>query len=367
MTESLFFWFLIVLSAAYAALTLFLLHGTSRLRYPKYAGTLHKLSVIVAARNEARHLRDLLTSLVHQNYPAGSFEVIVVNDRSTDDTASIIASFRNAHPFVRQIDITENRSDMPNKKNALRKAISESTFDILVFTDADCIAPASWLRSVSDAFTDDVGIVAGYSPYREGTAGPFLRYEEMKNSIIAAAAVGAGSAYMCTGRNLAYRKSVFEVVGGFEPIKHSVSGDDDLFLQLVQRSTPWKIRYMTGPESYVTTLPPQNLSQFFHQRVRHLSASSSYPRTVHIAYGISHLFHLVLIAGFFISPLISVAALAAKYSLDGLLAATAIKLFDERTSVAGFFMFEPMLVLYTFLIGPLGFFKPFQWKGTVST
>jgi cellulose synthase/poly-beta-1,6-N-acetylglucosamine synthase-like glycosyltransferase len=322
--------------------------------------------VIVAARNEERNIVSLLRSLSELNYPSDTFEVIVVNDRSTDGTDSVIKEFIHNRKNFRLITLTTNTSDMPNKKNALRSAIEQSSFAIVALTDADCIVPPQWLKEISRQFKDDAGVVAGYSPYSADNTSTFLRFEEYMNSLTAAAAVGLNSAFMCTGRNFAYRKSVYKQLGGFEKIKHSISGDDDLFLQLVKSETQWKIRYMTSPESFVRTVPPSSFSQFVHQRTRHISASAYYPKKIQLIYGLIHLFHFLVLVGFFITPLPALIMLMVKFNFDGALCARGKNIFGEEFSIQQFAFSELLLIVYTFLIGPLGFIRSFDWKGTGS-
>ncbi len=322
------------------------------------------ISVIVAARNETASIGTLLESLIKQDYPSEKFEIIIVNDRSTDSTAAIIESFSKQHSKIRSIYIESNDSDMPHKKNALRKGIAQSSFDILAFTDADCIVPKHWLNEISKQYSSNVGVVAGYSPYIDNTANSFLKYEEYKNSLIAASAVELNNAYMCTGRNLSYRKSVYHEVGGFEEIKNSISGDDDLFLQLVQQKTRWIIRYMIAPESYVRTIPPASFSQFVHQRTRHVSASKYYPLRIKLGYSSLHVFHLCLILGFFYTPFISLIVLLVKFNIDAIFIAKGESIFQEKFSLFEFVTDESLLILYSFGIAPLGFVRTFDWKGS---
>jgi len=322
------------------------------------------ISIIIAARNEENSIGKLLESLACQEYPSDKFEIIVVNDRSTDSTATIIGSFVKQHSNVRLINIDSNNSDMPNKKNALRIGITQSSFDILGFTDADCVVPKQWLTEISKQYIDDVGVVAGYSPYNNEETNSFLRYEEYKNSLYAASAIELHNAYMCTGRNFSYRKSVYNEVGGFEEIKNSMSGDDDLFLQLVQKKTNWKIRYMIVSDSYVLTIPPKSFSQFVNQRTRHVSASNYYPLQIKLAYSSVHLFHLCIALGFFFTPFFSLIALVVKFNIDALFITKGKYFFTEVFSLLEFIIDEILLVLYSFFIAPLGFVRKFDWKGT---
>lgn len=347
-------------------LYIFLWIGLSRLVSTKRGKQQQPISVIIAARNEEKNIGALLRSLIDLNYPAGMFEIVVANDRSTDSTSSIVEKFLQSHTHIRLIDIESNSSDMPNKKNALRMGIEHSQFGILAFTDADCVVQKNWLNELSEQFTEETGAVVGYSPYQlngaSSIASSFLRYEEHKNSLLAAAAVGLDNAFLCTGRNFAYRKKVYDQVGGFEKIKHSVSGDDDLFLQLVRRETNWKIRYMSSEESHVRTHPPVSFSQFVSQRTRHVSGSKYYPRNIQLVYSMVHLFHVTVLVGLFFNPLISLIVLMTKFNLDGAFIAKGKTVFNEMFSVPAFFLNEILLVLYSFLIAPMGLIKKFEWK-----
>lgn len=364
MIDHITFWLLLFFGSLYAGLHGFLAIGARRLFRPIQNGDPHLISVIIAARNEEKNIRPLLESLTIQNYPAEKFEIIIVNDRSSDSTASVVETFQKSHTNIRLVSIEANTTDMPNKKNALRTGINESKNDILVFTDADCVVGKDWLRSISDAFAEDIGAVAGYSPYGKDNVSSFLRYEENKNSLFAASAVELGHAFMCTGRNFAYRRSVYDAVGGFEKIKQSISGDDDLFLQVVQRETKWKIRYMIAPESFVRTIPPVSFRQFVHQRTRHVSASSYYPLSIKAGFGINHLFHLAIVTALIISPFYGLLALMTKFNIDGAFIAYGKRIFGEEFSLPEFVADEVMLVLYSFLIAPLGFISSFDWKGS---
>ena len=328
------------------------------------------ISVIIAARNEEANIGKCLQSIVRQNYPPGRLEIIVVDDRSTDGTAAIVNNYRTAHPCVRLVSITKIESDLPPKKNALNEGIRESRSDILAFTDADCVASEHWLSCIAREFTPDVGIVAGYSPLEQTFpatflarwADSFLRYLEMKNSVGAAAAFGLGAAYLGTGRNLAYRKTVFNEVGGFEKIKHSISGDDDLFIQLVQKSTRWNLRYMLSTKSYVETTPPHSLRAFINQRKRHFSAGKYYPVRMKIIFALIHLYGGLALLMLIFYPLMGILSFGGKLAIDGALVYRGTTIFGNRQLLRWLVPMEIASILYNLVIGPLGFFGSFSWK-----
>ncbi|MBI2427647.1 MAG: glycosyltransferase [Ignavibacteriales bacterium] len=327
---------------------------------------LHSFSIVIAARNEEKNIARLLDSLFRMDYPKDKFEVIVVDDRSNDSTKEIVKKFEQQASNVKIISIVTNDTDMPHKKNALRTGIQNARFDILTFTDADCIVPKQWLKKLSEQFTDEVGAVAGYSPFefddQKTPFNSFLRYEEFKGSITAAAAIGGNNAFMCTGRNFAYRRKVYDAVGGFEKIKQSVSGDDDLFIQLIRRETPWEVRYMTSPESFVITRPPLTFNELVNQRTRHISASKYYAPRVKFFFGLSHIYLFTSIVALFVAPLFGLIFLLVRINGDALFIARGKEIFNEEFSVVEFFRNEFLLILYLFFIGPMGFLKKYEWK-----
>jgi cellulose synthase/poly-beta-1,6-N-acetylglucosamine synthase-like glycosyltransferase len=341
-------------------------------RTPSYANPTSPLvSVIVAARNEEQQIRDLLEHLAAQDYPR--FEIIVVDDRSTDGTGRILRHAGTRFPTLKIITVTDTSGDMPAKKNALEQAIKASKGEILCFTDADCLPQVTWVRSLVRCFDEQTGLVAGYSPYQvEAAEQPdslfldFVRFEELRGAIWSAGSIRWGLGWLCTGRNLAYRRKVWDEVEGFEKIKHSISGDDDLFLQLVRRTTRWKIRYVRDSENHVPTTPPATLTAFLNQRIRHFSAGKYFTRPMKVFFATYHGANFLLYAGFFAglfsrSPLL-VATFLAKVAADYILILAGRKI-EKRMS---YFLASPLMeflyLCYNVIIGPLGLKGSFRWK-----
>ncbi len=369
--------------AFYSLVQLGLTVGLLRLRNGKNTAT-PLVSVVVAARNEQRNISDLLESLVNQTYP--NYEIVIVNDRSTDATADIVHSFQEANSRITLVTVDRVPAGMPPKKHALSEGIRASKGEILCFTDADCVPPRTWISALLSYFGEGVGVVAGYSPYdarllkleRKPTPVQrmlfgFVSGEEFKGAIWSAGSIGMNVAWLCTGRNFSYRRSVFEEVGGFEPIKMSVSGDDDLFLQLVRRRTTWAINYATSERSFVPTAPPSTLPRFVNQRTRHFSAGRDFTLPMKAFFSVCHGATLLLLAGafaFLSAPslaLLGCLSCLAKIVADAIvyLAGIAV-IWNEpvaRRARPGNFLFTEILyIFYNTLIGPLGFLTTFEWK-----
>lgn len=371
--------FLAIFAIFYSLVVLSLIVGLVRLQRQKTHGTPF-VSVIVAARNEDKNLERLLAQLAVQTYPA--YEVLVINDRSTDKTGEIISTFEKRFPHIKRIDISSIDPRMPAKKNALATGILKSQGEILCFTDADCLPMTTWIAELVSLFTPSVGLVAGYSPYDEswlpdGTPHSshlktlfyrFIAYEELKGAAWAAGSIGLGKAWLCTGRNLAYRRAAYDQVGGFEKIRYSVSGDDDLFLLLVRRETDWDIRYTTAPEGFVRTIPPRTFAEFVRQRRRHFSAGKYFPAGMKIFFPLFHLANLSLLASalaFLFTAgdyFLGLFAFGVKVFVDLGLFFTAARRFNEWKFSSSFLLMEILYIFYNTLIGPLGFISRFEWK-----
>ncbi len=121
------------------------------------------VSVIVAARNEEEHIGDCVASLLQLDYPPAKLEIIIVNDNSTDQTANRISSFLGKSPSLKMLTVVPGTGTMRGKANALAQGIHQSSGEILLFTDADCIVPRQWVRTTVQYFTDDVGVVGGFT------------------------------------------------------------------------------------------------------------------------------------------------------------------------------------------------------------
>jgi cellulose synthase/poly-beta-1,6-N-acetylglucosamine synthase-like glycosyltransferase len=368
---------LILAAAFYLLVHLGLIAGLKRSKYTKNHDQPF-VSIIVAARNEGQTISHVLQCLLQQTYM--HCEIIIVNDRSTDTTAHIIADFQKTNSNIKRIDIATLPTDMPAKKNALRAGIGSSKGDILCFTDADCFPPPMWIEELVELFEPEVGLVAGYSPYQIPSNQPhghgllnnlffkFIAYEEFRAAIWSAGSIGWNIGWLCTGRNLAYRRKVYDEVGGFEKIKMSMSGDDDLFLQLMRRQTAWKIRYAQKKETFVPTVPPNNYHSFIEQRKRHFSAAKFFTLPMMLFFFFYHTSNLLLFVSplFFLFGLLSfpvvIANICIKLIADAILISSSAHIFDGGLYRFSYMLMESLYIFYNTCIGPLGIIRKFTWK-----
>lgn len=233
------------------------------------------VSVIVCAHDEEENLKALVPLLLQQDYP--DFEVIVVNDRSNDATYDWLLQATNMESRLRMVHVEKTPPAMNPKKYALTLGVKAAKHEWLLLTDADCRPlENSWIKSFSNAFTAETVFVLGYSPYTSapGMLNRFIRFETLVTAIQYLSFAMLGHPYMGVGRNLAYRKSFFLNVKGFNTLLPIMGGDDDLFVN--RHSVGNNTRVVIGRDALITSLPQRSWRDFWNQKIRHLSVGKYY-------------------------------------------------------------------------------------------
>ena len=349
------------------------------------------ISVVIAAHNEAERLPPLLDALAAQTHQRAdgrpAFEVVVVDDRSADRTAQIVAWRADGFPVpLRLVRVAEGAPDaagLPPKKHAIERGVEAAAHPRVAITDADGRPGPGWLATLAHWATDDPAtgdraandraaddraaenlaghhsaegagaardagaVLVGYGPYRArpGWLNRFVRYETVTTAALAAAAVGHGRPWHAVGRNLSYPTALLGALGGFAHSAGSLSGDDDLLVQEVARRDAAPVRYVLDANAAVPSEAPPEAGAFWRQRRRHASAGGHYPATVLAALGAFHGSNLALWVG---APLLHLAA-GAPYGW-GLLAAKLIvqravlsDVFDALGARADLRLWQPVL------------------------
>ncbi len=329
---------------------------------PEAPPSLPPMTVVVAARDEAACLPTLLAALARQTHPR--YEVVVVDDASTDATPEVVGAWARAHTFLRLVRLETPQA--PRKKHALAKGIEAASYELLAFTDADCAPPPGWLATLAHyhaAAPGDV-VLVGYSPFHKapGLLNRLARYETFVTGFLTVAAVGLGRPYMAVGRNLSYGRAVFGRLGGFVHSLASMSGDDDLLVQEVARRRAAAVRPLFDPCTFVPSDPPATWRQWVRQKRRHVSAGRFYSRGVqaHLA-----LFQATGIA-LWAAPLwlgwLGVALLAARLLVQGLALRRAAYVFRERDLLPTQPLLDLLYAAYNLLLAPLGLARmPRRW------
>lgn len=326
------------------------------------------VSVIVAARNEEFHIARLITCLREQDYPASSWEFILVNDHSEDETAEQAAFFSRGIPHSHLLSLPEGKT---GKKAAIEYGISTARGEIILCTDADCISGKKWISSMAAQFTMDTGAVSG--PVRlhagSGIFSSLQALEFMGLIATGSAAIESGNPSLANGANFAYRKKVFLEVDGFNGNATLPSGDDEFLLHKIHATGKYKIRFAAQKEAIVSTDPQPDLNSFSNQRIRWVSKSLAYTKKS-ISLSLS-----VIWLGMWLFPLLTVLCVFDSDWSVWLASIFTLKLLSEflvLASAAGFFDNFGLLVwlipesilhiVYVIWVGVAGNTSAFTWK-----
>ncbi len=327
-------------------------------------------SIIIAARNEEKHIGCLLQAIQNQTYTSGKYEVIVVDDYSTDGTASIVQQFAFAK-LIKLKDIEGTQQLNSYKKKALETGIAQSKGEWIVCTDADCKVPPQWLETIA-AFIEEkkpqmiimpVAIQCSSRPIEIFQALDFMTLQGITATMLH---------HMCNGANLAYTKKAFDAVNGFDGIDEVASGDDMLLMHKIARSFPGEIQYLKSTNVIVQTAPVKDVKEFFQQRIRWASKTGQYKeKGIWLSMLLVYLVNVLLLA----FPVVALGTgniLYVKPWLALLVAKTGVE-FVFLFPVAGFFnqkkllwlfpLAQPFHIAYIVIAGWLGKFGSYNWKG----
>ncbi|WPR72487.1 glycosyltransferase [Flavobacterium sp. NG2] len=260
-----------------------LYYGFFKIKHFKSFGLkpITKFTIIVPFRNEAANLPILLESISKLNYPLDLFEVILVDDDSTEKIQ--ISNFKF------QISVINNvrKSNSP-KKDAIRTAMELVTTNWVITTDADCIVPQNWLLTYDNYIQqNELEMLAGAVTHQVQDS--FLHhFQQLDLASLQAATIGGfglGHGFMCNGANFGYTKTFFHELNGFDGNDKIASGDDVFLLQKAIIQSAEKVHYLKSKEAIVSTQPVSSWKLLFYQRVRWASKASSYQSRFAIGLG----------------------------------------------------------------------------------
>ena len=251
------------------------------------------ISVIICAKNEEKNLERFLPLIMEQDHP--NFEVVVVNDSSSDQTEDLLIQLSARYKQLRYTSIPANDKLMRGKKLALTIGLKSALFERIVLTDADCY-PASnqWLSRMAANLSDEKRIVLGYGGYErhKGVLNTLIRYETVFTAIQYLSFAIKGKPYMGVGRNLAYDKSLFFENKGFARHYHLLSGDDDLFVN--ENATGFNTAVELSREAHTLSVPEATCRGWIKQKKRHISAGGHYRPSSRIRLGVEWISRILL-------------------------------------------------------------------------
>jgi glycosyltransferase involved in cell wall biosynthesis len=232
-------------------------------------------SIIIPVRNEAENIQNLLNDIAQQSFPAQQFEVIIVDDASTDQTVKLIRASQYSYTLkLFSLKVPEGFFGSHKKlaiTQAIDKTLNTQYQHIILTTDGDCRVENGWLQAYADIFaTQSLKLVSGpVTFYHEKTLFEQLQTIEFSSLIgTGAASIQAGSPNMCNGANLAFTKTVFENVNGYMGNMHQPSGDDEFLMRKIFQQYSKEIAFLKDQRAIVHTYAQKSLRAFYQQRRR---------------------------------------------------------------------------------------------------
>jgi poly-beta-1,6-N-acetyl-D-glucosamine synthase len=341
----------------------------ARLGVKKQSANQEPVSIIICAKNEAENLQMHLPKILEQDYP--SFEVIVVNDCSEDNTQDILEKMQEKYPQLKITRIKEDEKFSHGKKLALTIGIKAAKNEWLLLTDADCFPESNqWLSGMQRNFTGNAEIVLGYGGYIavKGFLNKLIRFDTFSIALQYFGFAMCKVPYMGVGRNLAYKKSLFLKNKGFAPHAQILSGDDDLFINEVASGKNTETEFCLP--THTRSIPKKTFSQWKIQKLRHFSTGNRYKLKHKLLIGVENFTRFLFYASA-ISLLITggmyyvvVGVFFIRYLLHFLVYAKALKKLNEKNLLLISLLFDIILpVINLFLyVSTIFNSKQHKWK-----
>ncbi|MEE9161361.1 MAG: glycosyltransferase, partial [Candidatus Neomarinimicrobiota bacterium] len=238
-------------------------------REPRRSPRQPPVSVIVAVRGGHPNFHLLLEQLQAQDYPADQLECIIVDDGLDASSRALVDDVAARRDNFQVVASSRGDTQLVDKKRALDGGVRASAGELLLFTDADCQVGPGWVSGLVSYFLNGVEYVVGWSQVAasasEGWAAeitaarrPLTLFEQIDFALLMLATRGAtlmGTPWACSGQNQAYRRTLYDAVGGFRNLAGQVQGDDSLFLQLARRKARARVAFATDHDTRVVTAP----------------------------------------------------------------------------------------------------------------
>ena len=333
------------------------------------------ISVIIAIRNGEKSLPNLIENLSAQDY-LGEVEFILVDDESTDSTGKIIQEISATDKRFISENSSSGNPSLTHKKRALDAGINGAKNEWLLFTDVDCRLDSGWVAGMASYFEDDVDYVVGYSEVDRGKkwVTRFQALDFLMLMIAARGTTNSGRAWASTGQNQAYRKSLFNSVGGFTQIAKELQGDDSLFLHICRNYKSANILFADKPSCRTISRQETSCLSFFKQRMR-------WAGDANLMWKFNPVFFLSILATFLL-PLLLLVTLSAGFfykpyylttftkffsihlTIEFILYFVGIRQLDKQIQVFDFAFWFIIHIPYIVCMGIGSFFaNQLSWKG----
>lgn len=373
---SIYFNICLVLAIGYACLILIYFLGWLLIPEFKPARTMgysgkRTFTILIPARNEALHIEACIASVLQQNFDPALFEIIVIDDHSTDRTAEIVKAVMEKSPLHKIALLQASQHGFSGKKEGIGLGVQRANHEVIVLTDADCTRGNNWLKTIAE-FMDNNQAQMVYAPVFFTASNLFERFQSLEFAGlvgIGGAAIRLKNPNMCSAANLIFTREAFLQVGGYKDNKHIASGDDEFLLHKVFKQFPREVYFLKCRESIVYTSPNASVEQLTQQRRRWVSKSTKYEnRYITAILAGAYFFNLSILAnavlGFWNAEFwyIALAQVLIKMFGEGMLLGFILRFFRRMDLLLLVPAVQPFHMIYVAVIGIWANINTYTWK-----
>jgi cellulose synthase/poly-beta-1,6-N-acetylglucosamine synthase-like glycosyltransferase len=322
------------------------------------------ISIIIAFKNEEKNLASLFSSLQKLIYPIDRYEVILVNDSSSDNSYQKAVELSNSKPNYRVLKAHDKK--YPGKRGALDFGISHAKYPYILITDADCMPAQKWLIGYSEHFNLDFDMLFGLAPFQRncGLVNAISCFENLRSNILTFSFARLDLPYSAAARNFGFTMSAFKKLGGFSNTLETQSGDDDLLIREAVNNK-LKIGVVDFEESYVLSNSKSSLNEFLNQKARHTKTSHYYLPIHQFLLGLWHLSNILSLASIFflaVNPLF-VLPFIIKMLIDTISVLKIQKKFQYSFKIHEIPLLQMLYEIFLIVNFLASFRKSIPWKG----
>jgi len=329
------------------------------------------ISIIIPFRNESENILANLKFIESQHYPIEKYEVIYIDDFSDDNSKDLLEqNIKNKN--IRVIAVPQDFSINAHKKRAVRYGIENANGQIIVTTDADCIYNEQWLQTLMLTFDSLTGFVSGPVEF-QSNSNLFSEFQKLEFAglvLSGAGLINAGHPTICNAANIAYRKKVFDEVGGFKDQMNLSSGDDELLMQKISKDTDFKVKFCLDKNAIVKTDANKTIGDFYQQRKRWASKGLFYrDRSLVLKLILIYAFYVGLITqlllGIFLNRFFFIsfaASLLIKIIFEFRILAKGKTILFSELKLKYLLLAEMIQIPYIIFTGLVGAFGNYLWK-----
>lgn len=358
----------VILCIAYGAMVTTFWLGVIRLKKEKTVISEAKIpmSIVVAFRNEEHNLPVLLSSIEKLNYPRNLYEVILVNDNSSDNWEAITVKWEKRMPNLRVYSLSNKKG----KKQALAFGIETASFNHIITTDADCVIQTDWLVLISNEFEASNSSVIIGPVILHPLNNLFELFQALEHSSLTASTLGSckmGIPFMASSANMAFDKK--KIGFNLSILNPNLPSGDDVFLLHSAINKGLKVSCYLNPCGTVETKSVNSLNAFLNQRARWASKSKQFKNRAAINVALivfSYNSLLIILLGcwlfFGMNSIWLAIPFGIKLTIDFLLLNSYLGSIGRRKLLRVFLPLQLIYPFYIVLTTALAFIKPTKWK-----